>query len=56
VDVAIFGHSHQPLVEQQSDLLLLNPGSPTDQRWAPYRSLAHLELGPELRAELVRLD
>jgi uncharacterized protein len=56
VEVVVFGHSHQPLIERTSEVLLLNPGSPTDRRWAPYRSLAILELGAELRAELVELD
>jgi hypothetical protein len=56
LDVLIFGHSHQPLVERRGSLLLLNPGSPVDQRWAPFRSLALLELGESVEARIVRLD
>lgn len=26
-DVAIFGHTHRPFMEEQNDILLLNPGS-----------------------------
>lgn len=33
MDCALFGHSHQPLIEQVDDLVLFNPGSATDRRW-----------------------
>jgi len=33
VDCVLFGHSHQPLIEQVGDLVLFNPGSATDRRW-----------------------
>lgn len=55
VELAIFGHSHQPLFTRLEGVLLLNPGSPTDRRWAPYRSLAHLEIGAELCGRIIRL-
>lgn len=32
VDVMITGHSHQPMIEKIEDVLLLNPGSPTQPR------------------------
>lgn len=28
----ISGHTHQPLIKQEGDVLLLNPGSPTQPR------------------------
>ena len=55
-EIVVFGHSHQPLIERTSEVLLINPGSPTDRRWAPYRSLAMLTLGNEIQAELVELN
>ncbi|MBA2691288.1 MAG: metallophosphoesterase family protein, partial [Rubrobacter sp.] len=33
--VVVFGHSHIPFLEDDGDLLLLNPGSPTDKRREP---------------------
>jgi hypothetical protein len=37
-------------------VLLVNPGSATDRHFAPYRSLAVLEIGSgEPQAEIVRL-
>ncbi len=54
--VIVFGHSHHALVEWREGILLLNPGSPLDRRWAPYRSFAWLRLaGSEPEAEIVRL-
>jgi putative phosphoesterase len=55
VDVIVFGHTHQPLVEQRGKVLLVNPGSPTDGRSAPYRSLAMLEMDDTLDARIIRL-
>ena len=33
--VVVFGHSHIPLLEDDGELMLLNPGSPTDRRRQP---------------------
>ena len=55
IDVIVFGHSHQPLIEQRHGVLMLNPGSPTDRRSAPYRSLARLFIESDIRAEIVHL-
>ena len=54
--VVVFGHSHIPVVEDDGDLLLLNPGSPTDRRRMPSFTLAILTLEPgRPRAEIVEL-
>lgn len=42
--VVVFGHSHLPLADDEDGLLLLNPGSPTWKRRAPYESMAILWL------------
>ncbi|BDG61538.1 metallophosphoesterase [Caldinitratiruptor microaerophilus] len=46
--VAVFGHSHVPLLEEHEGVLLLNPGSPSFPR-LPGKpgSCAVLELGPD---------
>jgi uncharacterized protein len=41
--VVVFGHSHIPWLEDQDDLLLLNPGSPTDRRRQPEHTFALLQ-------------
>jgi putative phosphoesterase len=55
VDIIVFGHSHRPLNERRKDVLLFNPGSPTDTTFAPYPSYGVLEIGDSVRAEIVRL-
>jgi uncharacterized protein len=52
----VFGHTHLPQVERHAGLWLLNPGSPTERRRAPFHSLLELRVaGGEIRPELVRL-
>lgn len=55
-DAVVFGHSHQPVNESGIDgQLLFNPGSPTQRRMAPTRTIGVLEArrGRLLRAELI---
>ncbi len=40
--VVVFGHSHLPCNDDDGDLLLFNPGSPTWPRRAPYPSMGML--------------
>ncbi|MFO7246007.1 MAG: metallophosphoesterase [Thermaerobacter sp.] len=57
VQVVVFGHSHQALIEERGGVLLLNPGSVSDRRQALGRSFAWLYVEDgRVRAELVRLD
>lgn len=57
VDVVVFGHSHQPLIERRQGVLLVNPGSPTDRRRAPRPTFAWLQCGGgRVEAELVAID
>ncbi len=55
VDLIVYGHSHIPFWGKVGDVLFLNPGSPTDKRYAPYNSVALLTVGDALSAEIVRL-
>jgi uncharacterized protein len=41
-DCIVFGHSHQPFNEFAAGVLMFNPGSPTDKRFAPFRSVGIL--------------
>jgi uncharacterized protein len=54
--VIVFGHSHEPFLEDEDRLLLLNPGSPTDERRQPRHTFALLcaEEG-DVRAEIIVL-
>lgn len=54
--VVLFGHSHVPLLEDDGDLMLLNPGSPTDRRRMPSFTMARLELTDgHVRADILDL-
>jgi putative phosphoesterase len=41
-DAVVFGHSHMPLHERAGEFQIFNPGSPTERRRAPQRSLGLL--------------
>jgi putative phosphoesterase len=57
-DVVVFGHSHIPWNAPGVDgQLLFNPGSPTQRRRQPSRTLGVLDLDAgSVRAEIVTLD
>ncbi len=57
VDCIVFGHTHAPCCERHDDVLLFNPGSPTDRRQQPRASFGLLHLGRgEIRGEIIFLD
>lgn len=58
VDCIVFGHSHHPLLQERElagrKVLLLNPGSPTDKRYAPSYGCALLKVeGNTIEPELI---
>jgi putative phosphoesterase len=55
-DAVVYGHTHVPQVERVDGIWVLNPGSPTERRRAPVRSLLVLDVEDgEIRPELVTL-
>jgi putative phosphoesterase len=38
-DAVVFGHSHMPLIERAPGFAIFNPGSPTQRRRAPTRTM-----------------
>jgi putative phosphoesterase len=46
-DAVVFGHSHMPLHETDGDFQIFNPGSPTERRRAPRRSMGLLHCRDE---------
>jgi putative phosphoesterase len=43
-DAVVYGHTHLPQVERLDGVWILNPGSPTERRKAPVRSMLELEV------------
>jgi uncharacterized protein len=41
-DAVLFGHTHLPVIERLGAVWLLNPGSPTERRRAPRRTMIEL--------------
>jgi putative phosphoesterase len=57
-DCVVFGHSHRPVIHwhevEGCKILLFNPGSPTDRRYAPQYGLGLLRVtGTHLEPELI---
>lgn len=56
VDCAVYGHSHRPEIVERDGLLMVNPGSPTQKRYAPHSTFAILTVDTTLDARLIALD
>lgn len=56
LDCLVYGHSHHPVSHIKDDVLLFNPGSPTDRRWAPFPSVGILELDENIRGRIIRVE
>jgi putative phosphoesterase len=55
-DAVVFGHSHLPLLESERGFQIFNPGSPTERRRAPARTMGVAAVeGEAVRFQLVAL-
>ncbi|HEX5893509.1 MAG TPA: metallophosphoesterase family protein [Solirubrobacterales bacterium] len=56
-DAVVFGHSHIPLHEERNGFQIFNPGSPTERRRAPHRSIGEATIaGGWIEFRHLRLD
>ena len=56
-EAVVFGHSHLPLREERGGFQIFNPGSPTERRRAPHRSMGLARAGDgRVEFELIALD
>ena len=51
----VYGHTHLPEATRVGETWIVNPGSPTERRRGPFRSMALLHVGEAVSAEIVRL-
>jgi putative phosphoesterase len=57
VDLIVFGHSHQPLIEVAGQTILFNPGSPVERRWNPHFGVGIIDVSDdEIAPELILFD
>ena len=55
-DAVVYGHTHGPQLERFQHLWVLNPGSPTERRRAPYHSMLELRVEDgRVEPQLIRL-
>jgi uncharacterized protein len=56
-EVVVYGHTHMPQLERHRGVWIVNPGSPTERRRAPMRSMALVEVdGEALQIRLLSLS
>ncbi len=55
VDAIVYGHSHSPYNHRINNILLFNPGSPTDRRFARCNSMGILTLTDTITGEIIEL-
>lgn len=56
LDCLVYGHSHMPVCHRREGVLFFNPGSPTQNRQAPWPSVGMLELSASIGGRIIRLD
>lgn len=54
-DIVIFGHSHQVCNQKEGKTLYFNPGSPTDDVFAAFKSFGIIEITDTINARIVKL-
>jgi len=54
-DAVVYGHTHRPQLERHQGVWILNPGSPTERRRAPSRSMIVLELARGAEFDIERV-
>ena len=55
LDCIIYGHSHDPKIETIDNTIYFNPGSPTDEIFAPYKSFGILEVNDKLTPKIIKV-
>jgi hypothetical protein len=55
LDCLVYGHSHAPACHKKDGMLFFNPGSPTDRRFAVYRSIGILEIDKGVSGRIINL-
>ena len=56
VECIVYGHTHRAMNDVRDGILLFNPGSPTDQRFAKHNSVGILDIGKEIVGKIIDLD
>lgn len=55
LDCIIFGHSHHPFNEKINNVLVFNPGSPTDTVFTAINTFGILEISGEIKGKIISI-
>jgi putative phosphoesterase len=55
VDCVVFGHSHSATNMKKNGILLFNPGSPFDRRFAKNNTIGYLKIDDGVTGEIVKI-
>ncbi len=55
LDLIIFGHSHSPYNSKEGNTIYFNPGSATDEIFAPYKSFGIIDIDKEIVCKIVKI-
>lgn len=55
LDLVIFGHSHFPYNNKENGTIYFNPGSATDEIFAPYKSFGIIDIDKEITCKIVKI-
>lgn len=55
VDVIVFGHLHRAINLRNNNILLFNPGSPTDKMFTKENSFGILEIDKSIKANIIKV-
>ena len=56
VECIVYGHTHRAMNEVRDGILLFNPGSPTDRRFAKHNSVGILAVEEEITGRIIYLE
>ncbi|HOO91319.1 MAG TPA: metallophosphoesterase family protein [Syntrophales bacterium] len=56
VECIVYGHTHRAANEMRNGVLVFNPGSPTDKRFAKHNSVGILDIGKRIVGTIIDLD
>lgn len=55
VNLVVFGHSHRPFSEDIDGVWYFNPGSLTDDVFAPYKSYGMIEINDKIQTRIIKI-
>ncbi|MBZ2175474.1 metallophosphoesterase [Schnuerera sp. xch1] len=57
VDIVLFGHTHIPVIFEESGIIIMNPGSPSIPRgYKRRKTLGIIEIKEKIKAKIIEID